>query len=59
MGYSPWAHKELDTTEQLTHTHTYSMLGSLLRICIMSWNPHNNLYKTNIAIICMSEEIEA
>ena len=20
MGYSPWSHKELDTTEQLTHT---------------------------------------
>jgi len=22
MGYSPWDHKELDKTEQLTHTHT-------------------------------------
>ena len=22
VGYSPWSHKELDTTEQLTHTHT-------------------------------------
>ena len=21
MGYSPWGHKELDTTEGLTHTH--------------------------------------
>ena len=21
-GYSPWDHKELDTTEWLTHTHT-------------------------------------
>ena len=21
-GYSPWGHKESDTTEQLTHTHT-------------------------------------
>ena len=21
MGYSPWGIKELDTTEQLTHTH--------------------------------------
>ena len=20
MGYSPWSHKELDTTERLTHT---------------------------------------
>ena len=22
MDYSPWGHKELDTTERLTHTHT-------------------------------------
>ena len=21
-GYSPWGHKELDMTEQLTHTHS-------------------------------------
>ena len=21
VGYSPWGHKELDTTEQITHTH--------------------------------------
>ena len=24
MDYSPWSHKELDMTEQLTHTHTFS-----------------------------------
>ena len=23
-NYSPWGHKELDTTEQLTDTHTYT-----------------------------------
>ena len=23
-GYNPWGHKELDTTEQLTHTHTHT-----------------------------------
>ena len=23
-GCSPWGHKELDTTEQLTHTHTHT-----------------------------------
>ena len=23
-GYSSWGHKELDTTEQLTHTHTHT-----------------------------------
>ena len=25
-GYSPWGHKELDTTERLTHTHTYTYI---------------------------------
>ena len=24
VGYSPWSHKELDMTEQLTHTHTHT-----------------------------------
>ena len=23
--YSPWGHKELDTTEQLSHTHTQTL----------------------------------
>ena len=27
MGYSPWGHKELDTTERLTHTHTHQKQG--------------------------------
>ena len=27
MGYSPWGHKESDTTERLTHTHTHVILG--------------------------------
>ena len=25
--YSPWGHKELDTTEQLTHAHTHTPTG--------------------------------
>ena len=25
--YSPWGHKELDTTERLTHTHTHQKQG--------------------------------
>ena len=24
VSYSPWGRKQLDTTEQLTHTHTYA-----------------------------------
>ena len=27
MGYSPWNRKELDATEQLTHTHTLMREG--------------------------------
>ena len=26
MGYSPWGHKELVTTEQLTHTEVHTSL---------------------------------
>ena len=29
MGYSPWGCKDLDTTEQLTHTHTHTHTQSL------------------------------
>ena len=29
---SPWGHKELDTTEQLTHTHTHTHTQELLRV---------------------------
>ena len=28
-AYSPWGHKELDTTEQLTHTHTHTHTHTL------------------------------
>ena len=31
MGYSPEGHKELDTTEQLTHTHTHTHTYTLLK----------------------------
>ena len=30
--YSPWSHKELDTTEWLTHTHRLGM-----QICVRVW----------------------
>ena len=29
VGYSPWSHKELDTTERLTHTHTHTHTHSV------------------------------
>ena len=32
-GYSLWDHKELDTTERLTHTHT-SVGGASIRITV-------------------------
>ena len=36
VGYSPWCHKESDTTEQLTHTHTHTCTCTcVLYICII------------------------
>ena len=32
VGYSPWGHKELDTTEQLTFAFTYILLQLCLRL---------------------------
>ena len=37
VGYSPWGHKELDTTEQLTHTHGYS-LGFNFTCVLARWS---------------------
>ena len=31
VGYSPWGHKELDTTEQLNNIRTYHHLHTALR----------------------------
>ena len=34
VGYSPWGHRELDTTEWLTytHTHTHTYTASYKRV---------------------------
>ena len=32
VGYSPWSHKELDTTSRLTHTHTHTHISVRARI---------------------------
>ena len=45
VGYSPWGYKELDTMEQLTHTHTHTPLNK-----ISSYPPvlvHSSSYKKN------------
>ena len=35
VGYSPWCHKELDTTEQLTtHTHTRICMGFYVALVV-------------------------
>ena len=40
LGYSPWSFKELDTTEQLTHTHTHTHTHTEedldLNLCLMT-----------------------
>ena len=33
MGYSPWGHKDLDTTEKLTLSFHFVMESLLLQIC--------------------------
>ena len=33
-GYSPWGHKELDTTEQLTHMIRQTVLSDSLARCV-------------------------
>ena len=37
MGYRPWGHKESDTTEQLTHTRTQSLVPVKLDIRKLIW----------------------
>ena len=44
MGYSPWGYQELDTTEQLTDTHTHTLLKvwkwkslSSVRLFVTPW----------------------
>ena len=37
VGYSPWSHKEVDTTDQITHTHTHTRVSVHLT---HSWDMH-------------------
>ena len=32
VSYSPWDHRESDTTEQLTHTHTHTEVEDIAYI---------------------------
>ena len=38
MGYSPWGFKELDMTEQLTHTHTHTHMHCKMVAAILTLN---------------------
>ena len=38
VGYSPWGHKESDTTKWLTHTHAHTPLPPLLVTDPVSWS---------------------
>ena len=48
MGYSPWGHKEWDTTERLTHTKaSYTLIsGPLHRLFSLSGMPFCSLLHT-------------
>ena len=37
VGYSPWGHKELDMTEQLTHKHTHTYLNFTLSFFLIKF----------------------
>ena len=39
MGYSPWCHKELDTTQRLTYTHTVTVAEKSHDLPCASWRP--------------------
>ena len=43
MGYGPCVRKELDTTEQLTHTHTQVLYNSVL---VSALQPHESAIST-------------
>ena len=47
MGYSPWGLKELDITEQLTHTHF--SISSL----ISPWNGLVHLTRDSLCFLCL------
>ena len=47
-GYSLWSYKELDMTEQLTHTHTHTHTHKELRSCILYQKKKISLYIANI-----------
>ena len=42
MGYSPWGHKEPDTTERLTHTRYVKLAHNFLSEWIQA-HPHHLL----------------
>ena len=44
MGYSPWDHKELDTTEQLTLNHLGGQPCQLLNVFPLIWTEGKDIY---------------
>ena len=59
MDYRPWSCKELDTTEKLTHTHTYGerlrgrervVLLFNLQSGLVDWRPRHELISTVVQV---------
>ena len=48
VGYSPWGHKELDTTEQLTHTHTQQYWVQTISRSRRPSRSHKQILKSSI-----------
>ena len=57
-GLQPLGHKELDTTERLTYTHTpydkyaYNMLDTFPKSTLVIFNPHDNLIRKILFSFC-------
>ena len=49
VGYSPWGHKDSDTTEQLTLSHTFMRGGSFWRVKHYSLFPKSLFTKSDIS----------
>ena len=52
-GYSPWGHKESDTTELLTHTHIHTHTCVYARACVCT---HTFMILFNTANLSSTED---
>ena len=57
VSYSPWGHKELDTTDQLTHMHTRKNVSDQHIIVSQKWYLLLQVILTVIYILLISKTL--